>query len=68
MKVILNKNEAQAVALTLAEGTFEVPMKLTQDKEGISAAAGRVLYPVAGVRMGGVWIKKGTSGSATGAL
>lgn len=64
MQVILNAKEAAAIGLAAKETTFGVPMKGTQDGVGISALGGRVIYPLDGVRMGGVWIKRGDA--ATG--
>lgn len=63
MQVVLKPQEAGALGLGQKELSFVVPMKITQDGQGISALGGRVIYPVEGVRMGGLWIKKGTESS-----
>lgn len=66
MQVILKAKEASALGLGQKEVSFTVPMKVTQDGNGISALGGRVIYPLDGVRMGGLWIKKGTESSGSG--
>lgn len=70
MIIILKAKEASALGLGQQETKLNVPMKVTQDGQGISALGGRVIYPVEGIRMGGLWIKKGdaASGGSTKAL